>query len=133
LPVRLNDAAVVHRDGEDRHGLGRGALEVEKDTGGGASTHHSPRSQSLTGHRMQVVAKPQERFAGHDLIRFESQLVRADADPVTGLSLCLGVIIVVGKVLVEVGRGGPSVLLWFAGKHASSNLPGSGNRRCSNS
>src|SRR6266567_5020888 len=54
LPVRLNDAAVVHRDGEDRHGLGRGALEVEKDTGGGASTHHSPRSQSLTGHRMQV-------------------------------------------------------------------------------
>ena len=41
FPVRLEDAPVIHRDGEDRHGIGRGALEIENDAGGGASTHLS--------------------------------------------------------------------------------------------
>ena len=127
LPVRLNDAAVVHRDGEDRHGLGRGALEVEKDTGGGASTHHSPRSQSLTGHRMEVVAQPQERFPCDDLTLFHAQPFDRDADPLAGLLVAhrqvLRIIIVVGKVLVEVGRGGPSVLLWLSRKHGQESSP----------
>src|SRR5205807_2406225 len=30
FPVRLQDAAVIHRDGENGHGFGRGTLEVEK-------------------------------------------------------------------------------------------------------
>jgi hypothetical protein len=37
--------------------------------------------------------------------------------------LPLRIIIVVGKVLVEVGRGGPSVLLWFTGEHGQEGSP----------
>src|SRR5207302_5277728 len=125
--VRLDDAAVVHGDGQNRNGLGRRANEVEVNT----PRPKLLRRQLFSGVGMLVIAQAQERFTSDDLALLQTQLLGGGANPMTGLLLTLGVIIVVGEVFVEIRLGHCPVLLWNAAKHTLSFLPPSPEPDCS--
>ena len=80
---------------------------------------------------MLVIAQTQERFASDDLALLQTQLLGGGANPMTGLFLALGVIIVMGQVLVEIRLGHRPVLLWNAAKHTLPFLPQSPQPGCS--
>ena len=113
----FDDAMVIHRDRQNRHGLGRRADEVEVEP----TVPELLRRESFTGHRVQIVAEAQEHFAGDSLTWLQTQPFRADANPMTtlivGQDFALGVVIVVRQVLVEIRRGGGSILLWNGAEH----------------
>ena len=117
LLVCLDDAMVIHRDRQNRHRLGRRADEVEVEP----TVPELLRGESFTGHRVQIVAEAQEYFAGDSLTWLQTQPSRADANPMTTLIVrqhfTLGVVIVVRQVLVEIRRGGDSILLWDGAEH----------------
>ena len=122
LPVCLEDALVIHRDGENGDRLGRRALEVEEDTA--LFSRHL--SQPLACLRVQVIAEPQERFPSDDFTLVQSQLLGTDTDPLSGLLAVrnvLGVVVVMRQVLIEVGGCRTPVLLWLAGEHHFRRLP----------
>ena len=61
---------------------------------------------------MLVFAQFEEGISGDCLSLLNPQSFDPDTDPMAALSLVLGVIVVLGKVLVEVGSGVPSVFVW---------------------
>jgi hypothetical protein len=69
---------------------------------------------------MLVIAQFQERFTGNDATRLQSQPFSAGTNPMTMLRLILGVIIIVGKVLIEIRLRTRPILLWNAAKHGST-------------
>ena len=109
----LEDAPVIHCDGENGHGLGWRTLEVEED----APIPTVFRCEVFPGHWVHVVTELEEGIARHGFAGRESQLFCPLTDPVAGLGLVLCVVIVLRQMLVEVGRRGGPVLLWFGGKH----------------
>src|SRR5438445_5745987 len=125
--VRFDDAAVVHGDGENRNRFWRRANEVEVNP----PRPNLLRCQLLFRVRVLVVAQTQERFPSDDLARLQPQLLSSGANPMTGLLLALGVIIVVGQVFVEIRLGHGPVLLWNAAKHTLPLLPQSPQPGCS--
>ena len=116
LPMSIDTPRIVHRDGKNRHGLWWRALEVEKDS----ALFSCYLSQPLGGLRVQVIAEPEERITGHDVSLLQAQLLDADTNPMSGLLTnrgILDVVIVMGEMLIEVGRCRRSVLLGFSRKH----------------
>ena len=73
--VRLNDTPVIHRDGQNRNGLGRRTHEVEINP----AFPEMLRCQLFARLWMLVIAEVQERFTGHDTTRLQSQPFSADA------------------------------------------------------
>src|SRR5437660_5788306 len=125
--VRLDDAAVVHGDGENRNRFWRRANEVEVNP----PRPNLLRCQLLSRVLVLVIAQAQERFSRDDLTLLQTQLLDAGANPVPGLLLALGVIIVMGQVLVEIRLGHRPVLLWNATKHTFPVLRQSRRPGCS--
>ena len=68
---------------------------------------------------MLIIAEMQERFTSHHATRLQSQPFSPDAQPLTMLRLILRVIIVMGKMLVEIRLRTRPILLWYAAKHKS--------------
>ena len=114
--MRLKDAPVIHRDSKNGHGLWWSALKIEED----AAFSELLRCQLFAGLWMHVVTQLEESIARDRRTGRQSQPFCSLTDPVTGLRLTLGVVIVVRQVLVEVGRGSGSVLLWFGREHGCS-------------
>src|SRR2546429_5073955 len=96
--VRLDDAPVVHRDGKNRNRFWRRANEVEVNP----PRPELLRRELLSRVRVLVIAQAQERFPSDDLALLQTQLLGGGANPVAGLLLALGVIIVMGQVIVEI-------------------------------
>jgi len=112
-PVSVQNAPVVHGDRHDRTDLGAEQVKSKKI--------RRPVSwqlgQLVAGLRGLVVAELQEGVTRHACVVFEAQVFGPGSDPIPGLSLALGVVIVLGKVLVKIlGRRLP-VLLWFGREH----------------
>src|SRR5439155_26423911 len=125
--VRLDDAPVVHRDGKNRNRFWRRANEVEVNP----PRPELLRRELLSRVRVLVIAQAQERFPSDDLALLQTQLLGGGANPVAGLFLALGVIIVMGQVLVEIRLGHRPVLLWNATEHTFSFLRQSRRPGCS--
>ena len=114
--VRLDDAPVIHRDGQNRNGLGRRTHEVEINP----AFPEMLRRQLFTRFWMLVIAQFQERFTGNDTTRLQSQPFSAGTNPMTMFCFSLGVIIIMGQVLVEIRLRTRPILLWNAAKHGST-------------
>src|SRR5438309_138174 len=81
--VRLDDAPVVHGDGENRNRFWRRANEVEVNP----PSPNLLRRQLLSRVRVLVITQAQERFTSDDLARLQAQLLSASANPMPGLLL----------------------------------------------
>jgi hypothetical protein len=68
---------------------------------------------------MLIIAEVQERFTSHHATWLQSQPFRPNAQPLTALSFSLRVIIILGKMLVEIRLRTRPILLWYAAKHKS--------------
>jgi hypothetical protein len=69
---------------------------------------------------MLVIAQFQERFTGNDTTWLQSQPFSAGPNPMAMFHLILDVIIIMGKVLVEIRLRTSPILLWYAAKHGST-------------
>ena len=72
--VSLDDALVVHGDGQNRNRFGRSALEVEKNP----PVFYGGLRQLLAGVRVQVVAQFKKSIARDHFARLQSQSLAAD-------------------------------------------------------
>src|SRR5437660_4461509 len=88
--VCFDDAAVVHGDGENRNRFWRRANEVEVN----APRPNLLRRQLLSRVRVLIIAQAQERFTRDDLALLQPQLLSASANPVPGVLLGWGGVIV---------------------------------------
>jgi hypothetical protein len=68
---------------------------------------------------MLVIAQFQERFTGNDITWLQAQPFSAGTNPMAMFRFSLGVIIIMGKVLVEIRLRTSPILLWYAAKHDS--------------
>ena len=68
---------------------------------------------------MLIIAKVQERSTSHHATRLQSQSFSPDAQPLTVFRLFLRVVIIVGKMLVEIRLRTRPIFLWYAAKHKS--------------
>ena len=87
--------------------------------------------QLLARLRVQVVTQFEEGIPRDDFTRLQSQPFAADANPLPGLRFALSVVIVVRKMLVEIGRRSRPILLWFAGEHTSEGYAKISDSSCS--
>ena len=117
--VRLNDTPVIHRDRQNRNALWRRTNKVKKDS----SAFEILRRQLFVGFRVLVIAQFQECLTTDDLTRPQSQPLSRIADPMSMLRVALGIVIIVGKVFVEIRLRRLPILLWDTAKHTTHARP----------
>ena len=113
--MRLDDAGVVHRHRQNGNRFWRGTYEVEINS----SVLKILRRELFARGWMLVVTQFQERIARHNPTRFQTQLFRSDAQPVTTLRFILCVVIVMRQMLVKIRLRCLPIFLWDAAKHNS--------------